>query len=439
MTLSPHVLAQVVDEAAKAVGTAGAQVAVLVDGQILEASTGWADRRSCRAVTPRTLFQIGSTTKLHTALLVHGLVREGRLDLDRPVGEVLPELRLPAAEALDGLTPRHLLSMSSGLDNGPYTDTGRGDDAVARYVALLTEVPLQAMPGEMFGYSNASTNVSGRLVEVLTGLTWDDALRQRLLEPEGLSETYSLPEEVIHRDFAVGHGPDGEAVESWALPRGCGPAGGTLCATASDLVRLAQLFFRRDDLTDEVHRPQVAVPPTLVADFWGLGPYGARWGDTLLYGHSGTNSGGSSCLLWSREHRVAVAAAVNTSPSGYPFARRVCDAVFSHLLPATVERRSVAPAPAHDVTAPAAVDRFVGRYEMCGGVCEVRLDASGGGLVMTLGDATSPLLPLGGDTFLPMDEAVSGGRGWAIAFRSDDSGQVSHVVNGLFAMRRVPA
>ncbi len=88
-------------------------------------------------VTPDSLFQIGSITKVWTATLVMQLVDEGGLDLDAPVVEALPGFRVADPDVTRTVTMRHLLTHTSGIDGDVFTDTGRGDDCVERYVAGL--------------------------------------------------------------------------------------------------------------------------------------------------------------------------------------------------------------------------------------------------------------------------------------------------------------
>ena len=98
---------------------------------------------SLRTEAPTTadsLFQIGSITKVWTATVIMQLVDEGRLELDTPVVEVLPDLRLSDAEVTRTVTIRHLLTHTSGIDGDVFTDTGRGDECLERYVALLADV-----------------------------------------------------------------------------------------------------------------------------------------------------------------------------------------------------------------------------------------------------------------------------------------------------------
>ena len=97
----------------------------------------------------------------------------GRVNIDAPVAEILPELTLAKDRRAALITPRHLMSMTSGLDNGPYADTGRSDDCVERYVRLLGDIPMLFTPGSSYSYSNSSTVISGLIIERLTDMCWD--------------------------------------------------------------------------------------------------------------------------------------------------------------------------------------------------------------------------------------------------------------------------
>ena len=442
-------------EAAAEFGIVGAQVSVLHEGRIAEGVAGITDIATGVAVTSDTLFQVGSTTKVLTAALVMSLVEEDRISLDVPVVEQLPGFALSDPRATATVTPRHLMSMSSGIDNGPYTDHGRGDDAVAKYVDALVELPQVFLPGEGYGYSNASTCVSGRLVEHVLGQTWDDALRERVLEPAGLGDSATLAEDIILRRFALGHEVNeaGKArrLEKWSSPRSKGPSGGTLCSTASDLVRFAHIFLRDGLALDgtrvlergpvqAMQKREVPVPPTLLAEWWGLGPYGKVWDGVEVMGHSGTNLSGSSYLLWAAERDVAIATTVNTPGFGYPFAARLFRELFRETADISVPDRPEAPP---DVAVDA--DRFVGTYAMHSAVLTV--EANGNGLTIAgtgelLGPdelPPSPLIPLSPTTFLPTNPAIDGRRGWALAFLGPEDAPATHLVNGFFALRRIAA
>ncbi len=118
-------------------GTAcpGAQLGVLRFGpgsadELLEAAYGVLHVGTGAPVTTDALFQIGSITKVWTATVAMMLVDEGLLELDTPVAEVLPELRLADPDVTKSVTLRHLLNHTSGIDGDVFTDTGRGDDCL---------------------------------------------------------------------------------------------------------------------------------------------------------------------------------------------------------------------------------------------------------------------------------------------------------------------
>jgi CubicO group peptidase (beta-lactamase class C family) len=445
-------LNQLAEEVAAELGIVGAQVSVLHGGEVVEGVAGVADLVTQVPVTPDTLFQIGSTTKVYTAALVMQLAQEGKIDIDAPVAGQLPGFELSDPAATAAVTPRHLMSMSSGIDNGPYTDYGRGDDAVAKYVAALVELPQVFQPGTGYGYSNASTCVSGRLVEHVTGLTWDEALRTRLLEPAGLRDSATFAEDLMLRRVALGHGVDDEGkqfrLERWCLPRSKGPAGGTLCATAGDLVRFGHVFLHGgrslegtqvlpESAAEAMQAHEVAVPPTLLAEWWGLGPYGKVWDGVEVLGHSGTNLSGSSYLLWARGRATAIGTTVNTPGFGYPFAARMFRELFGTVAGIEVPGK-VEPPPNVNFDP----ERLVGTYKMHGSTLTVARQ-NGGVVISGEGELLhgklepSRLLPLTPTTFLPTDPAIDGRRGWALAFIGADQGPATHLLNGFFALRRV--
>lgn len=415
--------------AARRLGVTGAQVAVLVDGESREAATGLANAELGTPMDPRTLIQVGSTTKLHTAVLVMSLADEGLLDLDVPVRRYLPELELADAAATETVTPRHLLSMTSGIDNGHYDDP-------ADYLATLADLPMLFAPGDGYSYSNASTVVSGALVARLTGLSWDEALRRRVFEPLGLRDSLTSWEELPYHRIAVGHAPDGSVVRPWTFSRASGPAGSTLCSTAGDLARFGALFVRGGggvlsaDACAAMQVPQVTLPTRRFADEWCLGPYRRDFGGTTVFGHSGTNLGGSSTLLWVPSTGMVVAVVCNTPHAGYPLAAAVAAEVLG-AEPVDVE-------PVTRLTADAGP--YEGRYAACD--LRYTVTSAAGELTVTLEDVASgqvsppvALLPLGGDRFLP-EQDLSGGRGWDLAFVVR-GGRAVRLVSGAFAARRI--
>ncbi|HEX9888846.1 MAG TPA: serine hydrolase domain-containing protein [Nitriliruptorales bacterium] len=445
---------ELLDESAQRLGVLGAQLAVFDGSQVIEVATGTARLDTSTPTSTDTRFQIGSTTKVFTAALVMTLVDEGGLDLDEPVSTYLPDFRTPDADATAAITLRHLLSMGAGLDNGPYSDHGRDDACVARYLDAIADLPVLFEPGTAFGYSNAATTVAGRCAEVVADGAWDELLRECVLDPAGLDATRSRLEDLILSPVALGCHPDEggdlQPVPVWGLPPALKPAGSTLCGTAGDLVRFARLFLDegRSAAGDQVlstqavktmQSPQVELPATFIADAWGVGPMVKEWTGGRVHGHSGTNSGGSSWVVWAPEQGVAAATIVNVPPRGYPLA----DAIFAELFPTFGLTPPDRPQPDPGIAVD--VQRYVGTYAAHDVRYEVR-PASKGDTALEIEmvydragkpPVESPLAPIGPDRFVPTEPAASGGRGWDVAFWGDDgNARATHYLNGVFASAR---
>lgn len=307
-------------------GVPGASVAVLAGGEVATAAAGVLNVDTGVEATPDSLFQIGSITKVYTASLVMQLVDEGRADLDAPVVELLPELQLGDPDATKAVTLRHLLSHTSGIQGDHFPDLGRGDDCVARFVETCAELGQSHPLGATMSYCNTGFVVAGRVVEAVTGQTWDQALAERLVSPLGLSHTVTLPEEVLRYQGAMGHvGKPGEAprpAPAWGLPRSIGPAG-LICATAADVVAFARMHLDGGlaaggervlsaSSVGTMQAPQVAVPdPYTLGSHWGVGWILFDWDGRRLFGHDGNTLGQSAYLRVVPDCDVAICLLTN--------------------------------------------------------------------------------------------------------------------------------
>jgi CubicO group peptidase (beta-lactamase class C family) len=201
-------------------------------------------------VQGETPFPVASITKTVVATAVMRLVERGQLRLDEPLRRYLPELRLREAQTTERLTMTHLLTHTGGFQ-GDFRDgaygvrCGSGEDALARFVALVAHLPQHALPGELWAYNNAGFCLAGRAIEVVTGQTFEEACRELVLEPLGMGRsTFSATQAPPH-GVATGHTvADGRArlVRGWVLPPVLTPAGGLVCP-ASDLLRYARFHL----------------------------------------------------------------------------------------------------------------------------------------------------------------------------------------------------
>jgi CubicO group peptidase (beta-lactamase class C family) len=350
---------------------AGAALAVASDGEVAEFASGVADVRTGTPMTPRHVCFVGSSSKVLTATLVMQLVDERLVALDSPVTSLLPGLDVSRE-----ITVGQLLSHSSGLANGPYADHGRGDDAVDRYVKGLGSRHVVAPAGERWGYSNAGYVIAGRVVEVVRGVAWDTALRRHLLEPAGLAESATLPEDALLHPVSVPHLRDDDdrlrVAPRWGLAgRSMGPTGSTLVMTAGDLLRFGLLHLdgglTKDgtrvlsaEATKLMMEPQIAVTPgSPFAQEWGLGWYAGQWGDQRFRGHSGHNLGAGSHLALFPDVAGGLALVFNSVPGD----AGLHHGLFTHL--ADELFGATKPTPWLPVTPlpPEVVGRYSGRFE----------------------------------------------------------------------------
>ena len=124
-------------------------------------------------VDAETLFRIGSTTKTFTATAMMRLVEQGKVDLAAPARRYLPDLKLADEAAAASVTVRQLLNHSAGWMGDDYGDFGRGEDAIARYLASVKQLPQLTPPGDVFAYNNAAVVVAGRVIEIVTGKPYE--------------------------------------------------------------------------------------------------------------------------------------------------------------------------------------------------------------------------------------------------------------------------
>ncbi|MFH8982771.1 serine hydrolase domain-containing protein [Streptomyces varsoviensis] len=352
----------------------GAAVAVSVGGAVIDAAAGVLSKSTGVEATPDSVFQIGSITKVWTATLAMQLVDEGKLALDAPVHDYLPDFALADASAAAAITVRHLMCHVSGFEGDIFTDTGVGDDCLERFVATLGDAPQLFAPGERFSYNNAGYCMLGRIVEVLRGKTYDACLRDHLFAPLGLTHAATGPYEAILHRAAVGHiqaGPDApfEPAPAWALPRSNSAAGAMLAMRPRDL-----LTFVRAHLADglgpdgtrvlgaesarAMRERQTDVPYLgFMGDEWGLGWEIFDWPGGTVIGHDGGTLGQSAFLRAVPGRDVAVAVLTN---GGEPIAvyEEITRRVLREL--ADVELPPL-PAPAPDAPRVDAA-RYVGTY-----------------------------------------------------------------------------
>jgi len=203
---------------------------------------------------------LASITKTVVATVVMRLAEQGKISLDRPVRNYVPDLRLRDPRSTDALTTAHLLTHTGGFqgdvaDGAFGVPCGSGDDALARFVELVAHLPQHAPPGRVWAYSNTGFSLAGRVVGRVSGRAFEAACRELVLEPLGMRRSFFASAESVGAPGAVGHqARDGrpQVARGWSLARMLYPAGGLVCPVG-DLLRYAR-FHLGDGRTLEGER-----------------------------------------------------------------------------------------------------------------------------------------------------------------------------------------
>ncbi len=330
--------------------------------------------------TTDSLFQIGSISKVWTTTVVMQLVDEGLIDLDAPIVDVLPELKLADPVTASKVTMRHLLTHTSGIDGDVFTDTGRGDDCLEKYVAALAGEAQNHPLGATWSYCNSGFSLAGRVIEKLTGTTWDAAMKERLFVRLGLEHTVTLPEEALLYRAAIGHisqgGGDPVKAPVWVLQRSAGPAG-LITSTAADVLAFARMHLTggvapdgtrvlSEQSTEAMASWQADVPDKhLLGDSWGLGWFRCGWDSQRLIGHDGNTIGQSAFLRILPSEGLAVTLLTNGG-TAHALYEDLYREIFAELAGVAM------PEPLRPPAEPVTVDleRHVGTYERA----SVRMD-----------------------------------------------------------------
>jgi CubicO group peptidase (beta-lactamase class C family) len=249
----------------------GAVTLVLTKDKVVHLDThGYADLATKRPMTPDTLFWIASMTKPITGAAILMLQDEGKLKVSDPVAKYLPEfasLKTPSGKPAN-LTILQILTHTSGLGEaaGPAADSAR---TLAELVPIWVSAKMQYEPGEKWKYTQSGINVAGRIVEVISGQSFDAFLQQRLFDPLGMKNTTFYPTEAQRARMVTAYSKNKDAGAFTVVPHRSGfgyegrnhpPQGnGGLYSTAPDYARFCQMLLNRGTLEGRRYLSEAAV------------------------------------------------------------------------------------------------------------------------------------------------------------------------------------
>ena len=298
---------------------AGAVTAVANKEKVLSIETvGFMDVGAKHAMKADCLFWIASMSKPITGTALMILVDEGKVSLDDPIEKYLPEFRgMWLAVEQDAehvllkrpsrlITVRDVMSHTSGMPfqsamEKPTLDGMTLRDAVRSYAIT----PLQSEPGTKYQYSNAGINTGARIIEVVSGLSYEDFMDQRLFKPLGMKDTTFWPNEEQVQRLAKPYRPNSDktkleetTISQLTYPlhqhhnRYPMPAGG-LFSTASDVATFCRMLLNGGELNGKRYLSEAALK-TMTSKQTGdavKDGYGIGWSTNgMTFGHGGALS-----------------------------------------------------------------------------------------------------------------------------------------------------
>lgn len=285
----------------------GVTIAVVEKNKVIyTGGFGYRDLEKKLPVTDNTLFAIGSCTKAFTAAMLGMLAQEGKLDLDKPVRDYLPELKFQDEYANAHVTLRDMMCHRTGLPRHDFSWYG----STAGRAELLARIPHQEPTAELrerFQYNNFMFLAQGMVIEKITGKSWEENLRERILVPLGmLSTNMSVTELEKAADRSLAYGEENNKPKPIPYRNidAIGPAG-SINSSAKDMARWLITWINNGkyngrEIIPASFRSQAMVvqmatgggaPGLENPDVHG-GGYGLAWGISSYRGHYRVEHGG---------------------------------------------------------------------------------------------------------------------------------------------------
>ena len=333
----------------KEIGAEGAAVAIVKDGKVVLAEGyGYADRENKVPLTIEHALPIGSSSKAFTATGVMMLAAEGKLDIDKPVREYMPRFCLDDPDARD-VTARDLLCHRTGLPRHDlfwitWPDIKRDELIFSRVRHMKANKTFRSK----WEYNNHMYAAAGKLIEEISGKSWEEFTRKRIFKPLGMTSSFFWQDEPCDIKQSVLYKEEnGKRVpcESENVPA-MGPAG-SIRATITDVAEwlkfnLAKGKAGRKKLLDEVSfselwKPNMpyellpfTIPETRTVGY-GLGWFVDTFRGELRIEHGGNVSGATSEVSMLPEKNIGVAVLTNQG-SGNALTSSLVSHIFDMLL-----------------------------------------------------------------------------------------------------------
>lgn len=284
----------------------GIAVGIIKDDEIIYASgLGLRDVNNNLEATPNTLFAIGSASKSFTTLAIGILVDEGKLDLDTPIKKYMPSFEMHNKYAEEHLTLRDMLCHRSGL---PRHDALWYNSSLSRkeLVGRIKYLEFSKDFRETWQYNNLMYATAGYIIELITGVTWEEFVKIRILEPLCMNNTnFSVDVSKKSADYSQPYSQEGDKIHQTNFRNidTLGPAG-SINSNLTDMLKWLNLHLNKGNLNgkqiisekniSKLHSPQIPCQLfPLKFDELGFSSYGLGWFIESYRGKKHVNHGGN--------------------------------------------------------------------------------------------------------------------------------------------------
>jgi len=297
-------------EAMKRLHIPGAAIGIIKNKEIIYLQGYGNAGPNDRLVTQDTSFLIGSTSKSFTALAIMQLVDEGKIDLDAPVRKYLPQFKISSEKDSARISVRNLLVQNSGFSTYDGRRALEKDEiSLKQHIEEMGNIALVEPIGTLFQYSNLNYDVLGRIVEVVSGQSFGDYIKDHVFKPLDMKHSFTSLKEGEANDLTQGY----QSMFGVMMPtKQHNPeariASGGLISSAKDMSnyliaqmnhgQLGNIAILPEKLTDLMHQPAVSIDEGI--------SYGMGWIviDNGIVWHNGGTENFSSDMMFDGEYGI---------------------------------------------------------------------------------------------------------------------------------------
>ena len=285
----------------------GMAVGIIKNGEIIYCGElGLRNVNKNLNVTKDTLFAIGSASKAFTSLSIGLLVDEGKLDLDTPIKKYMPNFKMHNKYAEEHLTLRDMLCHRSGLPRHDLLWYNNSSLSRKELVDRIKYLEFNKDFRETWQYNNLMYATAGYIIELVTGMTWEEFVKARILEPLGMNSTnFSVDVSKKSADYSEPYAEKEEEIHQINFRKmdSIGPAG-SINSNLSDMLKWLSLHLNKGKVNGnqiisektimELHSPQIPCELfPLKLDELQFSSYGLGWFIESYRGRKHVNHGGN--------------------------------------------------------------------------------------------------------------------------------------------------